>query len=132
MRPVFYASFGALDIPGPVYSLRDDLRGRYTLDQFLPRVFAGDELITLTPGTRLLRGLAGDGPVLVARKDGEGLIISEQIEVAEPAQFEVLQRLARGPVQVSELPGESDKFLGALWLAGLLTTTSLSELVGLR
>lgn len=131
VRPVFYASFGALDITGPVYSIRDDLRGRYTLEHFLPRAFAPGELVTLAKGVRLLRGVAGDGPVLLAREAAQGLVISEQLDVDDPARLEVLRQLSRGPVQAGELPADCGGFLSQLWLAGCIEPTSLAALVGL-
>ena len=37
MRPVFYASFGDLDIRGPAYSIRPELKGQHRLEDFLRR-----------------------------------------------------------------------------------------------
>jgi len=129
VRPVFYASFGELDIKGPVFSIRKDLQAKYTLEHFLPRVFGADELITLAKGTRLLRSVGGDGPVLIAREDDHALKISEAL--AADDQLAVLQQLARGPVRVSELPGGSSEFLSQLWEGGCIETTTLAAIMGI-
>jgi hypothetical protein len=127
VRPVFYASFGDIDIDGPVYSLRKELHGKYTLEQFLPRVFGADELVTLAKGTRLLRSVGGDGPVLIAREEEHALKISEALGVE---QLEMLQQLARGPVRVRELPVGSSELLSQLWEGGCIEPTSLAAIMG--
>ena len=127
-RPVFYASFGDLDIAGPVYSIRDDHRARYTLDNFLPRAFADDEVVTIPPEVTAFRHLDGSGNLAVSRRTsttGSGRLV-ETIEGDEDVAL-LFERLSRGQISVGQLASETQsaveeirEFLNSLWLAGLI------------